>query len=271
MIRVSTTPSQDETMDDEVEAARELGVPDEAVPLTAEELAQRIRSPRFRSGVFMRECATIQPARLARALRRAAIGSATVHEQTRVTDIRPGVLETARGTGPGEGDRRRDNAAAAGWKPLRRQVTIFGSYVVLTEPVPELLQRDQLDRRRGGLRRAHVPPLLPHDQRRTRADGQRLGPDRLRRAGRRALHARRRDLRARRRRPAQAPARSRRARRSRTPGAARSTSRRTTCRSSARSPTPGSTTAPATRATAPGRPGSAARSCPGSSSASTTS
>ena len=49
MIRVSTTPSQDETMDDEVEAARELGVPDEAVALAAEELSQRIRSPRFRS------------------------------------------------------------------------------------------------------------------------------------------------------------------------------------------------------------------------------
>ena len=33
------------------------------------------------------------------------------------------------------------NAAAAGWKPLRRRLTVFGSYVVLTEPVPELLGR----------------------------------------------------------------------------------------------------------------------------------
>ena len=92
---------------------------------------------------------------------------------------------------------------------------------------------DQLDRRRGGLRRAHVPPLLPHDQRRPRADGQRLGPDRFRRAGRPAVHARR----------ARPPSAQPRAcagscpisprRRSRTPGAARSTSRRTTCRSSA--------------------------------------
>ncbi|HSC50786.1 MAG TPA: FAD-binding oxidoreductase, partial [Gaiellaceae bacterium] len=32
-------------------------------------------------------------------------------------------------------------AAAAGWKPLRRRLTVFGSYVVLTEPVPELLER----------------------------------------------------------------------------------------------------------------------------------
>jgi len=32
------------------------------------------------------------------------------------------------------------NAAAAGWRPVRGHVTNFGSYVVLTEPVPELLR-----------------------------------------------------------------------------------------------------------------------------------
>jgi glycine/D-amino acid oxidase-like deaminating enzyme len=141
MIRVSTTPSQDETADEEARAARELGVPDEAVPLSAEEVAERIRSPRFRSGVFMRECATIQPARLARALRRAVIGEATVHEQTRVTEISPGELETARGRVRAKEVVVAINAAAAGWKPLRRRVTIFGSYVVLTEPVPGLLEQ----------------------------------------------------------------------------------------------------------------------------------
>jgi glycine/D-amino acid oxidase-like deaminating enzyme len=141
MIRVSTTPGQDETADEEVRAAQELGVPGEAVMLSGEELAQRIRSPRFRSGVFMRECATIQPARLARALRRAVIASAQVHEHTRVTDIQPGLLETARGRVQAKEIVVAINAAAAGWKPLRRQVTIFGSYVVLTEPVPELLEQ----------------------------------------------------------------------------------------------------------------------------------
>src|SRR5205807_446046 len=33
------------------------------------------------------------------------------------------------------------NAAAAGWRPTARRLTVFGSYVVLTEPVPELLER----------------------------------------------------------------------------------------------------------------------------------
>jgi glycine/D-amino acid oxidase-like deaminating enzyme len=32
------------------------------------------------------------------------------------------------------------NAAATGWRPVARHVTNFGSYVVLTEPVPDLLE-----------------------------------------------------------------------------------------------------------------------------------
>ncbi|HYY03880.1 MAG TPA: FAD-binding oxidoreductase, partial [Gaiellaceae bacterium] len=32
------------------------------------------------------------------------------------------------------------NAAASGWRPVRRHVTNFGSYVVLTEPVPQLVE-----------------------------------------------------------------------------------------------------------------------------------
>src|SRR2546429_8908761 len=53
----------------------------------------------------------------------------------------------AGGVGPGRGGGRARavvvavTAAGAGWKPLQRQLTVFGSYVVLTEPVPELLER----------------------------------------------------------------------------------------------------------------------------------
>jgi glycine/D-amino acid oxidase-like deaminating enzyme len=141
LLRVSAAPAQDASVDRQVETARELGVPAEAMPVDAQQLAERIRSPRFRKGVFVRDCATVQPARLVRTLRRAAIARARVHEHTRVTGIEPGLLETIAGR-----VRARDvvvavNAAAAGWKPLRRQLTVFGSYVVLTEPVPELLER----------------------------------------------------------------------------------------------------------------------------------
>jgi glycine/D-amino acid oxidase-like deaminating enzyme len=141
MLRVSTSAAQDAVVGGGVEAARELGMPEEAVPLEAEQLAERIRSPRFRKGVFIRDCATVQPARLARALRRAALEVASVHEHTRVRKVREGFLETPRGRVRADEIVVAVNAAAAAWKPLRRQLTVFGSYVVLTEPVPELLER----------------------------------------------------------------------------------------------------------------------------------
>jgi glycine/D-amino acid oxidase-like deaminating enzyme len=111
------------------------------VPLDAGQLAQRIRSSRFRKGVYLRDCATVQPARLVRALRRAALESVQMHERTRVKNVRPGLLETATGRVRAQEIVVAVNAAAAGWKPLARNLTVFGSYVVLTEPVPELLER----------------------------------------------------------------------------------------------------------------------------------
>ena len=82
----------------EVEAAREFGVPDEAVPPRGRSLAERIRSPRFRKGVFLRDGATVQPARLVRSAApgRRSLG-APVHEHSRVTTSTTAVVETARG------------------------------------------------------------------------------------------------------------------------------------------------------------------------------
>jgi glycine/D-amino acid oxidase-like deaminating enzyme len=141
MLRVSAAPAQDGAVGDEVEAAWELGAPEEAVLLEGEALAERISSPVFRKGVFMRDGATIQPARLVRALRRAAIASVRVHEHSRVTRIDDRRLETEQGLVRAREIVVATNAAAAGWRPLSRNLTVFGSYVVLTEPVPELLEQ----------------------------------------------------------------------------------------------------------------------------------
>jgi glycine/D-amino acid oxidase-like deaminating enzyme len=141
LLRVSAAPAQDASVDDEVDAARELGVPEEAVPLSAEELVTRIRSPRFRKGVYLRDGATVQPARLVLTLRRAVAREARLHEHTRVKDVSDGVVTTGRGRIRAKEIVVGVNAAAAGWKPLRRRLTVFGSYVVLTEPVPELLEQ----------------------------------------------------------------------------------------------------------------------------------
>jgi glycine/D-amino acid oxidase-like deaminating enzyme len=140
MLMVSTTPAQDGAVVEAVRAADELGVAAEAVPLDAGELADRVRSPVFRRGVFFRECATVQPARLVRTLRAAVLDSGVeLHERTPAS-LRGTVVATPRGRVRAHSVVIAVNAAASGWRPVRRHVTNFGSYVVLTEPVPELLE-----------------------------------------------------------------------------------------------------------------------------------
>ncbi len=141
MLSVSTTAAQDAALDGSVAAAAALGEPEHAVPLSRGELAERIRSPRFRRGVFFPECATVQPARLVRALRRAALDAGVVlHEGTPAEHLEDGLVRTPRGRVRARAVVVAVNAAATGWRPVRRHVTNFGSYVVLTEPAPELIE-----------------------------------------------------------------------------------------------------------------------------------
>ena len=143
-LKVSAAPAQDRSIERSIAAAHELGVEEEAVPLSGEELCERVRSPRFRRGVFFRDGATVQPARLARALRRAALAEGVaLHERTPVRALRAGrslVLEAPHGRVRADEVVLAVNAAATGWPPLSRYLTNFGSYVVLTERVPELLE-----------------------------------------------------------------------------------------------------------------------------------
>ena len=140
MLKIAATPAEDASLAQAVATARELGVPEEAVPLSADEVAARIRSPRFRAGVLYRDGATVQPARLALALKRAAVRAGVeVFERTPVTGVWNGVLETPVDLVWAEEIVLALNAWATGW-PLAARQTTFGSAVVLTEPVPELLE-----------------------------------------------------------------------------------------------------------------------------------
>jgi len=143
MLEVSAAPAQDEAIDAALAAARDLGVEEEATPVGREELGERCSSPSFRRGVLYREGATVQPARLVRALRAAVLDTGVVlHERTPMIRLRrgsPNVVETPRGRVRAREVVVAINAAAAGWRPLARRLTAFGSYVVLTEPAPQLL------------------------------------------------------------------------------------------------------------------------------------
>jgi glycine/D-amino acid oxidase-like deaminating enzyme len=122
-----------------VETARELGVEEEAVALDREEVRRHIDSPRFRCGAFFRDGAIVQPARLALALKRAVIDAGVdLFESSPVTRIDDGRLAAALGEVRAREVVLALNAWGTRW-PLSGRQTNFGSAVVLTEPVPELL------------------------------------------------------------------------------------------------------------------------------------
>jgi len=139
MLMVSAAPAQDAAVEHAVAAAADAGVPEQVVPLDGDQLASRIRSPVFRRGVFFPDGATVQPARLVRALRRRVLAAGVELHEHSPASFRGGEVETARGRVRAPEVVVAINAAATGWRPVARHVTNFGSYVVLTEPVPELL------------------------------------------------------------------------------------------------------------------------------------
>ena len=144
-LKVSSAPAQDASLERSLETARELGVEEEAVSLTSGEVAERIQSPVFRRGVFFRDGATVQPARLVRALRSAALAEGIqLFERTRVAGLAhgtPATLVTPRGRVRAEEVVLATNAATTGLTALSPYLTNFGSYVVLTEPVPDLVRK----------------------------------------------------------------------------------------------------------------------------------
>jgi len=143
MLEVSAAPAQDAAVEKAVAAAARVGRTDHAVPLTPDEVTRRVSSPVFRSGVFYPECATVHPGLLVRALRRAALDAGVIlHERTPVTTVRAGTpneLDTPEGTLRAPEVVLATNAALTGWAPASHNLTNFGSYVVLTEPAPEVL------------------------------------------------------------------------------------------------------------------------------------
>ncbi|MGH2444908.1 MAG: NAD(P)/FAD-dependent oxidoreductase [Candidatus Limnocylindria bacterium] len=145
MLVVSTTPFHDRRLDADVAAAARLGDAAAFRALSAAEVAERCRSPRFRAGALMRDAATVQPALLARGLRR-VVGEmgAAIHEGTRVERVRDGPGGRLRVLTPhGEVTARRVvlavNAWAAGWPDARMRLLAWGSFMVRSEPIPDLV------------------------------------------------------------------------------------------------------------------------------------
>ena len=140
---LATSPTQDNAWRGWLETVRRLGLGDRVVELTASEVAERIRLPYASGGVFTASEATVQPARLARGLRRVVLGQgARIFESTPVTRLEGG--PPARATTPGGSVRAGTVVLAGGaWlaslRQFHRRLALRGSYIVLTAPAPERL------------------------------------------------------------------------------------------------------------------------------------
>jgi glycine/D-amino acid oxidase-like deaminating enzyme len=142
---VSTAPAFDHVGREAVAAAAALGAPHRVVELTGAEVRARCHSDLFRRGVLIPDFATLQPARLALGLRRRLVErGALVFERSRVRRLERGaagvVAETAGGRVRAGAAVIAMGAAARSLRPLHTKVTVTSSHIVLTEPVPDVIE-----------------------------------------------------------------------------------------------------------------------------------
>jgi len=145
-VQVSTAAAHDCSWLDAVEACRELGVPEMLRPLSRDEVAERCKSPAFRAGAESPTSATVQPARLALGLREQLLAAGVeIFESSPVRSFREAAdgVEARTDAGSVRADRgvlAIGSAAKGRRAPLRGRLTVASSHIVLTEPVPEVLE-----------------------------------------------------------------------------------------------------------------------------------
>jgi glycine/D-amino acid oxidase-like deaminating enzyme len=130
--------------DETVAVCERYGVGDRVRRLAADEARGFADSPRFVAGTFDRDGAVVQPARLARGLRRVLLERGVrIFERTKLSGIDPSIPAVARtGSGAVRADRivLTTGSWAASWPAFRRSFGIIVDYVVATEPVPARLE-----------------------------------------------------------------------------------------------------------------------------------
>jgi glycine/D-amino acid oxidase-like deaminating enzyme len=144
-LQVSSMPIHDGDWDDVIAAWRRHREPEACVPLDRAGVRARCDSPLFRGGVLYPDAATVQPARLTLGLRaRLVERGVAVHEGSRVVRLAGSpdgaVAETESGRVRARAAVLAVGAAASGVRPLRRRLTVTSSHIVITEPVPDVLE-----------------------------------------------------------------------------------------------------------------------------------
>jgi glycine/D-amino acid oxidase-like deaminating enzyme len=145
-LEVSTTPAHDETGRAALAACRELGAPDKLREASAAEVRARCASPAFRAGVMEPLAATVQPARLALAIRRRLLEEGVdIYEASPVRRFREAADGVEATTATGARVRAPRGVLAIGGAaksgPLRGRLTVASSHIVITEPVPDVIEK----------------------------------------------------------------------------------------------------------------------------------
>ncbi|MFN2617790.1 MAG: NAD(P)/FAD-dependent oxidoreductase [Thermoleophilaceae bacterium] len=129
-----------------IEAAAAVGSPESVRPIDQEEVRERCGSPLLRGGILIPDSATVQPARLALGLRARVQGApgARLFEHCPVRSVRGGSgsveVETRSGRVKAGAAVIAAGPALRGLRQLRNRMTVASSHIVLTEPVPDLLE-----------------------------------------------------------------------------------------------------------------------------------
>lgn len=145
-LNVSTAPAFDDVWDRNLEAIRAAGVTEGPRDLTPAEVQEICASPAFRGGVHYGAAATVQPARLAFGIRNAVSElGVELYEKSpavRIVDSGPTIRIQTPG-GRVQADRLilgNGPVLAGAGSPLKKNVTLASSHIVITEPVPDVIE-----------------------------------------------------------------------------------------------------------------------------------
>lgn len=144
-LEVATTERHLGVGDGATAACAALGVADRREPLDGTQTRARCASPRFLGATASTREATVQPARLAFGLRDrlAALPAVRVCEQSPVIALQDGphgvTARTPAGTVRARAAALCVNTATAAVQPLRHRFAVASSHLVITEPVPDVI------------------------------------------------------------------------------------------------------------------------------------
>jgi glycine/D-amino acid oxidase-like deaminating enzyme len=141
-LEVATTPAQLGAWVECVQACREVGAADTISVLDAAAVRAVCDAPVFLGGAARTPAATVQPARLSLGLRQRVLERGVrIHERSRVTRLGgDAVAETPSGRVRAGAAVLAVNSAAAGFPGHRLSLAVASSHIVVTEPVPDVIE-----------------------------------------------------------------------------------------------------------------------------------